>query len=203
MDSEEVVSSQASIFSDEEIKPQPTHTAPKEDEEMLSGDESPKGRKISPEKKKQTQNSSKSAPKDAKQTKKDQSRNKSETKQKSAGMTDEISSVAHSEDQESKSSSRVTRRGQVNRESQSESAGTTKGDKKKSKKSKKSKKDKKRKKSGKKKKSKKRRFNSDSSSSNSSSDSSDSSQWSLNDKDVEYGSPEKISDGSDQWEGRS
>ena len=43
----------------------------------------------------------------------------------------------------------------------------------------------------------------DSSSSNSSDSSDASSDWSLNDGDVDYGSPERISDASDQWEGRS
>lgn len=73
---------------------------------------------------------------------------------------------------------------------------------KKGKKEKKSKKDKNRKKS-KGKKHKKHKKN-DSSSSNSSDESSEaSSDWSLNDGDVDYGSPERISDASDQWEGRS
>ena len=54
-----------------------------------------------------------------------------------------------------------------------------------------------------KKKKKRKRFDSDSSS-NSSDDSSElSSNWSIDDKHVDYGSPEKLSDGSDQWEGRS
>lgn len=51
---------------------------------------------------------------------------------------------------------------------------------------------------------KKKARKNDSSSSNSSDDSSDgSSDWSLDDGNIDYGSPEKISDGSDLWEGRS
>ena len=156
--------------------------------------------------KKQTQSSSKSVPKDKKSSKKDKSRNRSDSKQKPVGFTDE-SSIAASVEVESRGSNRVSRRGVIHRESMSESASTTKGDKetkKKKSKSKKSKKDKKRKKSGKKsKKGKKRRFHSDSDSSNSSSDSSDSSEWSLNDKEDDYGPPETISNGSDNWVGRS
>ena len=81
----------------------------------------------------------------------------------------------------------------------SESSKRKKGGKK----DKKGKKDKGKKKRGKKHK-KKKKHGSDSSSSNSSDDTSDaSSDWSLNDGDVDYGDPERISDGSDQWEGRS
>ena len=78
---------------------------------------------------------------------------------------------------------------------------TTNNKKKKSKKDKKNKKDKGKKK-GKGKNKKKKKKGSDSSGSDSS-NSSDSSDWSLNDGDVNYGPPERISDGSDMWEGRS
>ena len=67
----------------------------------------------------------------------------------------------------------------------------------------KSKKKDKNKKNKKKKHKKKKRSHSDSSSSNSSDSSDVSSDWSLNDGDVDYGEADRISDGSDMWEGRS
>ena len=82
------------------------------------------------------------------------------------------------------------------------------GAKSESSKHKKGKKDKKRKDKNKKKgkggkKHKKKKKGSDSSSSSNSDTSDASSDWSLNDGNVDYGSPERISDASDQWEGRS
>lgn len=86
------------------------------------------------------------------------------------------------------------------------------GKRKKSRKEKKSKKDKadkaekaekKEKKSKKHKKKKKKKNHSDSSSSNSSSTSEASSDWSIGDRNYDYGTADRISDASDQWEGRS
>ncbi|CDW76232.1 UNKNOWN [Stylonychia lemnae] len=73
--------------------------------------------------------------------------------------------------------------------------------KKKKDKKKKKKKDKKKKDKKKKKKKKKRGNSSSSDSSNSSEDSDE--DWKFDDKGVDYGSPERISDGSSVWDGRS
>ena len=75
---------------------------------------------------------------------------------------------------------------------------------KKSKKDKDKDKDKKKKGKSKKHKKKKKERNDDSSSSDSSGDTSEiSSDWSLNDANVDYGSAHRISENSDQWDGRS
>lgn len=118
-----------------------------------------------------------------------------------------MSRAAEEGGKKDKKSRKAEREGKVasKRDRVSQSVGASESSKrKKNKKDKKSKKGKDRKK-GKGKKHKKRKKNhSDSSSSNSSDESSEaSSDWSLNDGDVDYGSPERISDGSDQWEGRS
>ena len=100
-----------------------------------------------------------------------------------------------------------TRKGRNTDTQHSESHASARGEKDKKKKKKKDKKGKDKDKGKKKKdrkKKKKKRFHSDSSSSNSSDDSSEaSSDWSIDDKHVDYGSPEKVSDGSNCWEGRS
>ena len=97
-----------------------------------------------------------------------------------------------------------TRKGRNNDTQHSESHASKQDKKKKKKKDKKTKgKDKGKSKKKDKKKKKRKRFDSDSTS-NSSDDSSEaSSNWSIDDKNVDYGSPEKLSDGSDLWEGRS
>ena len=79
-------------------------------------------------------------------------------------------------------------------------SGSKKHKKKKDKKKKDKKKKDKKKKDKKKKKKKKRGSSSTSDSSNSSDSSGD---WKFDDKGVVYGSPEKISEGSSDWDGRS